>query len=26
MTMTIKGELMAGAEEADIRNATLKDH
>jgi len=25
-TMTIKEETMAGAEEADVRNATLKDH
>ena len=25
-TMTIKAETMAGAEEADVRNATLEDH
>ena len=25
-TMTIKEETMAGAEEADVRNATLEDH
>ena len=24
--MTIKAETMAGAEEADVRNATLEDH
>jgi len=25
-TMTIKEETMAGAEEADVQNATLEDH
>jgi len=25
-TMTINEETMAGAEEADVRNATLEDH
>jgi len=25
-TMTIKAEKMAGAEEADVQNATLEDH
>jgi len=25
-TMTIKEEMMAEAEEADVRNATLEDH
>ena len=25
-TMTVKQETMAGAEEADVRNATLEDH
>jgi len=25
-TMTIKEETMAGAEEADVRNATLEDY